>query len=73
MAIHEFAQPEGINELVVATHGRSIWIVDNTALRQTSEEVLAGTASKLYKPSNVVRWSTDGTRSSFEYLMMISG
>ena len=33
VAVHEFAQPETADEVVAATHGRSLWIADVTALR----------------------------------------
>ncbi len=34
VAIHEFAQPTTANEIVAATHGRSLWVLDVTTLRQ---------------------------------------
>jgi len=34
VAIHEIAQPTTANEIVVGTHGRSIWVLDVSALRQ---------------------------------------
>ena len=55
VAVHEFAQPTGSNEVVIATHGRSIWILDATFLRQLSAESLKE-AAVLFKPSTVVRW-----------------
>jgi hypothetical protein len=61
VAVHEFAQPAGTNDLVVATHGRSIWITDVAALRQVSAESLS-TKTSLYKPSNVIRWQLDLTK-----------
>ncbi|MEZ6141290.1 MAG: PDZ domain-containing protein [Zavarzinella sp.] len=55
VAVHEFAQPTTANELVVATHGRSIWILDVTALRQMTPSTLSGTTA-LMIPSPAVRW-----------------
>jgi photosystem II stability/assembly factor-like uncharacterized protein len=57
VAIHE-------DDLIVATHGRGFWVLDDiTALRQISREV-AGAAAHLYKPAeamNVPAGSDNGT------------
>ncbi len=46
------------NDLVLATHGYSIWIMDDiTALQQLANE--AATAPKLFKPRDAVQWKTD--------------
>jgi photosystem II stability/assembly factor-like uncharacterized protein len=48
------------DDIVVGTHGRSFWILDDiTPLRQMSDEV-SKTEAFLYKPQNTyrVRWST---------------
>ena len=58
VAIHDFAQPTTANELVVATHGRSIWVLDISALRQLTPAIVKSTAPKLLKPSAAVRWQT---------------
>ena len=55
------------NELVVATHGRSFWILDDlTPLRQLTEEVTRSTAH-LFEPPGTYRrylqWSARGFRS----------
>ncbi len=34
VAVHEIAQPTTANEIVAATHGRSLWVLDVTTLRQ---------------------------------------
>jgi photosystem II stability/assembly factor-like uncharacterized protein len=34
VAVHEVAQPTTASEIVIATHGRSIWILDVNSLRQ---------------------------------------
>jgi photosystem II stability/assembly factor-like uncharacterized protein len=63
VAIHEFAQHPTAGELVAATHGRSIWILDVTPLRQMTAEALKAPVS-LYKPNTVVRWRTEPQRGS---------
>ena len=37
VAVHEVAQPTTASEIVVATHGRSVWVLDVNSLRQMSE------------------------------------
>jgi photosystem II stability/assembly factor-like uncharacterized protein len=56
VAVHEIAQPTTANEIVVATHGRSIWILDVSALRQMTPAVLRNNAPKLFNPSVAMRW-----------------
>jgi hypothetical protein len=47
------------NDLVLATHGRSIWIMDDvTALQQLTQEAMAGDAV-LMQPRDAVLWKTD--------------
>src|SRR6185295_10850729 len=42
------------NDLIVATHGRGFWVLDNiTALRQINDEV-AGAAAFLFQPADAV-------------------
>jgi photosystem II stability/assembly factor-like uncharacterized protein len=52
------------NDLIVATHGRGFWVVDDISpLRQVSDEVLASDAY-LFKPAdavNVMQGGDDGT------------
>jgi len=55
VAVHEFAQPTTANDLVVATHGRSIWVLDVTALRQMTAEVVKG-KTVLFSPSPAIAW-----------------
>ena len=55
VAVHEFAQPTTANDLVVATHGRSIWVLDVTALRQLTSEVVRGKTA-LLAPSPAIQW-----------------
>lgn len=63
VAIHEFALPTTANDLVVATHGRSIWVLDIATLRQMTPEALKGQVI-LFKPSDVVRWRSEPSHGS---------
>ena len=54
VACHEFAQPTTANELVVGTHGRSIWIIDVNALRQMKPETFK--EAVLFAPAPSTRW-----------------
>jgi photosystem II stability/assembly factor-like uncharacterized protein len=56
VAVHEFAQPTTANEIVAATHGRSLWVLDVTALRQMTTEVVKAGKPVLFDPETVVRW-----------------
>ena len=55
VAVHEFAQPTTANDLVVATHGRSVWVLDVTPLRQMTADVVKGKTA-LFAPSPGVQW-----------------
>src|SRR6185436_19674719 len=61
VAVHEFAFHPNNGEVVAATHGRSLWVLDVSALRQVKFENLAGTPA-LYKPESVVRWRSEPVR-----------
>jgi photosystem II stability/assembly factor-like uncharacterized protein len=61
VAVHEFAIHPTAGEIVAATHGRSIWICDVTALRQITTAARKADAF-LYKPTAAVRWRTDPGR-----------
>jgi photosystem II stability/assembly factor-like uncharacterized protein len=50
VAIHPTA-----GEIVAATHGRSLWVLDVTPLRQTTRDI-AKADVHLYKPTPAVRW-----------------
>ena len=63
VAVHEFAQPETANELVAGTHGRSVWVLDVTALRQVTPAVVKEPAH-LFTPSPAVRWQPAPMRGS---------
>ena len=43
------------NDLVVATHGRSIWVLDVTPLRQMTAEIVKGKTA-LFSPSPAIAW-----------------
>jgi photosystem II stability/assembly factor-like uncharacterized protein len=55
VAVHEIAVHPTAGEIVAATHGRSLWILDVSALRQIKEDVLQKQAH-LYKPQGAVEW-----------------
>jgi photosystem II stability/assembly factor-like uncharacterized protein len=61
VAIHEFAQHPTAGEIVAATHGRSLWVLDVSPLRQMTPEALAAGAF-LYKPTTAVRWQREPRR-----------
>jgi photosystem II stability/assembly factor-like uncharacterized protein len=56
VAIHEIAQPTTANEIVVATHGRSLWVLDVTTLRQFTESFANKPETKLFSTSEMIRW-----------------
>jgi photosystem II stability/assembly factor-like uncharacterized protein len=58
VAVHEIAQHPTTGEIIAGTHGRSIWILDVTALRQFSSARMSE-AAYLYQPNNVVRWQSE--------------
>jgi photosystem II stability/assembly factor-like uncharacterized protein len=55
VAVHEIAVHPTAGEIVAATHGRSLWILDVTALRQMKPATLTEKAH-LFKPNTAVRW-----------------
>jgi photosystem II stability/assembly factor-like uncharacterized protein len=57
VAVHEVAVHPTAGEIVAATHGRSLWILDVTALRQMASEKIKDEPT-LYKPNAVVRWQS---------------
>jgi photosystem II stability/assembly factor-like uncharacterized protein len=61
VAVHELAQHPTTGEIVAATHGRSLWIADVSALRETTPDVLKEKAH-LFKPLPVQRWHADPSR-----------
>ena len=63
VAGHEIAQHPTRGELVAGTHGRAVWIMDATALRQLSAESLKAKVT-LYKPNRAIRWRSSVERGS---------
>ncbi|GIW84550.1 MAG: hypothetical protein KatS3mg107_0210 [Gemmataceae bacterium] len=55
VAIHEVAQPTTASEIVVATHGRSIWVLDVTTLRQLAPPASTSAASATSSTTRVAR------------------
>ena len=55
VAVHEFAIHPTAGEIVAGTHGRSLWVLDVTALRQMSAETVNAEAH-LYKPNAAILW-----------------
>jgi photosystem II stability/assembly factor-like uncharacterized protein len=65
VAVHEVAQPTTASEIVVATHGRSIWVLDVASLRQMNAEALKAPAT-LFSPAPATRWKME-TGREFPY------
>ncbi len=63
VAVHEIAVHPTAGEIVAATHGRSLWILDVTALRQMTAEALKAKV-QLYRPNMVVYWTSEPQRGS---------
>ncbi len=61
VAVHEFAFHPTNGEVVAATHGRSLWVLDVSALRQIKPENVADKPA-LYQPAAVVRWRSEPSR-----------
>jgi hypothetical protein len=74
VAVHELAQHPGSNEMVAATHGRSLWVVDVTPLRRyvakpsQAQTTLfpAGTqaTATLFRPATAIHWHSEPGRIS---------
>jgi len=64
VAVHEFAQHPTAGEIVAATHGRSLWVLDVAALRQMTAENLKANAH-LYEPNRVIRWHSEPGREDW--------
>jgi photosystem II stability/assembly factor-like uncharacterized protein len=63
VAVHELAIHPTAGEMVAATHGRSLWALDVTPLRQMSAAVLKDKAH-LFQPNTVVRWRAEPQRGT---------
>lgn len=58
IAVHPTA-----GEIVAATHGRSLWVLDVTSLRQMGAACLAAPVT-LYQPAPAIRWRSEPSRST---------
>ena len=63
VAIFDLAFHPNNGEVVLATHGRSLWIADVSALHQLAPAHLTETAN-LYKPTTAIRWRREATRGT---------
>src|SRR5262249_12423835 len=60
VAVPEFAIHPTAGEVVIATHGRSLWVCDVSALRQITPEARKADAF-LFKPTTAIRWRTEAS------------
>ncbi len=63
VAVHEFAQHPTAGEMVAATHGRSLWVLDVTPLRQLKPAMTKAAAS-LLAPNNAIHWRREMPRGT---------
>src|SRR5260370_8600974 len=49
--------------MVAATHGRSLWVLDITALRQMTADLVQAPAY-LYHPNTFIRWRSEPAKGS---------
>jgi hypothetical protein len=63
VAVHEVAQPTTASEIVVATHGRSLWVLDVASLRQMTPAVLQAPVT-LFAPAPATRWRVESGRDN---------
>ncbi|MHC5026201.1 MAG: beta propeller repeat protein, partial [Planctomycetota bacterium] len=63
VAIHEVAQHPSGGDVVVATHGRSLWAIDVSPLRQIDAETLAADGA-LFAPSTRNYWRSTPRRGT---------
>jgi hypothetical protein len=61
VAVHEIAQHPTSGEIVVATHGRSLWALDVTPIRQMTDETLED-AVHLFLPNSESYWKSEPSR-----------
>jgi hypothetical protein len=61
VAVHEVAIHPSAGEIVAATHGRSLWVLDIAALRQMKPDTVKAVAH-LYQPQTVTRWRQEPSR-----------
>ncbi len=63
VAVHELAQHPATGEMVAATHGRSLWVLDVSPLRQLKPAVVKADAT-LLAPATVTRWRQELQRGT---------
>ena len=63
VAVHEIAQHATCGDIVVATHGRSLWSLDITPLRSMTQKAMDADIL-LCKPSEVIQWRGRTSRGS---------
>jgi photosystem II stability/assembly factor-like uncharacterized protein len=63
VAVHELAQSPATGEMVAATHGRSLWVLDTTPLRQMKMDTLKAEVT-LYRPATAMRWRREPRRGT---------
>ncbi len=63
VAVHEIAVHPLAGEIVAATHGRSLWVLDVSALRQLTPATI-GAAAQLYRPQEAIKWQVQPRRGS---------
>jgi photosystem II stability/assembly factor-like uncharacterized protein len=61
VAVHDLAQHPTSGELIAGTHGRSVWILDVTPLRQMTEKAREKDAV-LFDPADITRWRSAPSR-----------
>ena len=61
VAVHAFALHSTAGEIVAATHGRSLWVLDVTTLRQLTKEALAAEVH-LFTPATAILWRPEPSR-----------
>lgn len=61
VAVHEIAVHPTQGEIVAATHGRSLWILNVSALQQMQPKDIAE-KPRLFKPVDVIRWVPQPSR-----------
>jgi hypothetical protein len=64
VAVHEFALHPTSGEIVAATHGRSLWVLNVNPLRQITAEKLRAKAA-LYEPGPAVKWQDEPGRGAW--------
>ena len=63
--IHDLAIKN--SDLIVATHGRSFWVLDDISPLRQLAEMHAGTEAFLFKPRPAIRFRRQGTGSAAEW------